>query len=356
MAKQRVHRQALAEAARPVAGAELEADPERLDGVGAAVDEADHGLRDHERDVALEAVVQPGAAVRERIAERRQVDPDLAVAQLDREDAQVVGPLVERAAGGDVEAGVVPVAGEDAVLERPAVEREAHVRAAVVDRADAVAVGEERERVPVHVRDERAEPADVVERRGALEGGGRGSHAASLGAACPAAHRPQGRTSLYDFRPMADRLRGLWDFSDLDGSEARLRAQLEREPDDAGRAEVLTAARARRRPARPLRRRRAAARRGREAGRRLGRRAGARRPRAWAPAPFRGGRSGAPRCPLFERAFYSAREAGEEFVAVDAAHMAAIATEGEGVTPGPGAASSSPRRPTSRGRLLARPL
>ncbi len=35
--------------------------------------------------------------------------------ELDREAAQVVGQLVERAAGAEVEAGVVPVAGEDAV-------------------------------------------------------------------------------------------------------------------------------------------------------------------------------------------------------------------------------------------------
>jgi tetratricopeptide (TPR) repeat protein len=39
---------------------------------------------------------------------------------------------------------------------------------------------------------------------------------------------------------MADRLRALWDFDDLDASEARLRAQLELEETDAGRAEVLT--------------------------------------------------------------------------------------------------------------------
>jgi tetratricopeptide (TPR) repeat protein len=39
---------------------------------------------------------------------------------------------------------------------------------------------------------------------------------------------------------MQDRLRALWDFSDLDASEARLREQLEAERDDAGRAEVLT--------------------------------------------------------------------------------------------------------------------
>ena len=37
-----------------------------------------------------------------------------------------------------------------------------------------------------------------------------------------------------------DRLRPLWDFDDLNGSEARFREQLAREGTDAGRAEVLT--------------------------------------------------------------------------------------------------------------------
>jgi tetratricopeptide (TPR) repeat protein len=39
---------------------------------------------------------------------------------------------------------------------------------------------------------------------------------------------------------MADRLRPLWDFDDLDGTEGRLMAQRELETSDAGRAEVLT--------------------------------------------------------------------------------------------------------------------
>jgi tetratricopeptide (TPR) repeat protein len=37
-----------------------------------------------------------------------------------------------------------------------------------------------------------------------------------------------------------DRLRALWDFEDVDGTEARLREQLAAEQSDAGRAEVLT--------------------------------------------------------------------------------------------------------------------
>ena len=40
--------------------------------------------------------------------------------------------------------------------------------------------------------------------------------------------------------PMGDRLRPLWDFDDLDASEARFLAQLGEETTDAGRAEVLT--------------------------------------------------------------------------------------------------------------------
>jgi tetratricopeptide (TPR) repeat protein len=39
---------------------------------------------------------------------------------------------------------------------------------------------------------------------------------------------------------MPDRLRPLWDFDDLDASEARFREQLEREELDEGRAEVLS--------------------------------------------------------------------------------------------------------------------
>jgi tetratricopeptide (TPR) repeat protein len=39
---------------------------------------------------------------------------------------------------------------------------------------------------------------------------------------------------------MADRLRSLWDFDDLDATEKRFRAQLDREGSGAGRAELLT--------------------------------------------------------------------------------------------------------------------
>ena len=66
--------------------------------------------------------MEPPAVMSNGVAAGREVDEDLSVAGLRRERLQVVGPLVEGAAGGEVEARVVPVAGEDAVLERAAVD------------------------------------------------------------------------------------------------------------------------------------------------------------------------------------------------------------------------------------------
>jgi tetratricopeptide (TPR) repeat protein len=120
-----------------------------------------------------------------------------------------------------------------------------------------------------------------------------------------------------------DRLRAYWDFDDLDGTEKRLRAQLEREPDDAGRAEVLTQL-ARVEGLRDEF----------DAGDRLlddAERLGTESPLVAARILLERGRlrnsSGdterASR--LFVEAYETALEAGEGFIAGDAAHMAAIA-------------------------------
>jgi tetratricopeptide (TPR) repeat protein len=120
-----------------------------------------------------------------------------------------------------------------------------------------------------------------------------------------------------------DRLRLLWDFDDLDATESRFRVQLEDESDDAGRAEVLT---------------------------QLARVDGLRddfdgcerllneaEALAYASAvpkvriDLERGRklrsSGDPEgaLPLFEAAFARALEAGEHYLAGDAAHMCALA-------------------------------
>ena len=125
---------------------------------------------------------------------------------------------------------------------------------------------------------------------------------------------------------MADRLRQLWDFDDLDSTESRLRALFEQETDDGARAEILT---------------------------QLARIEGLRgsfgeAERLVADAEALAGTSGvaaarialergrilrssgrvAEALPHFERAFATARGAGEQFIAVDAAHMAALAAGG----------------------------
>jgi tetratricopeptide (TPR) repeat protein len=120
---------------------------------------------------------------------------------------------------------------------------------------------------------------------------------------------------------MPDRLRPLWDFDDLDATDARLREQLAREESAAGRAEVLTQlARVQGlrddfdrceellQEAEPLARDGVArVRIELERGRKL-----------------RSSGDGAAAVPLFESAYSRARELGEFWLAGDAAHMVAI--------------------------------
>ena len=125
---------------------------------------------------------------------------------------------------------------------------------------------------------------------------------------------------------MGDRLRPLWDFDDLDASEARFRAQLAEETTDAGRAEVLTQL-ARVEGLRAsyeqcdLLLAEAEALGGAEARVLLER---GRRARS-------SGRPGAGQA-QFEQAFELARARGEDVLAVDAAHMVALVHDMEAWT------------------------
>ena len=123
---------------------------------------------------------------------------------------------------------------------------------------------------------------------------------------------------------MGDRLRPLWDFGDLAVSESRFRAQLENERSDEGRAEVLT----------QLARVRGLQDQFAEGDRLLdeattlagtsaiaGIRVELERGRL-----RRSSGDVAAALPLFESAFEHACDAGELFLAADAAHMAALAS------------------------------
>jgi tetratricopeptide (TPR) repeat protein len=122
---------------------------------------------------------------------------------------------------------------------------------------------------------------------------------------------------------VADRLRALWDFGDLDATEARLRAQLAAEDSDGGRAEVLTQLA-----------RIEGLRDDFEAGERLvdeAQELAGESGAAFARVDLERGRlrrsSGDKEeaFPLFESAYEAAHAAGEWFIAADAAHMTALA-------------------------------
>jgi hypothetical protein len=90
-------------------------------------------LSDDEGQPLLQALLQPAqvAAGGVRVGAQHHHDP--AVLDLDPMGADVVGEGVQSATRDQVEAGVMPVAGEQPVFYGAAVEGEPHVRAAVVD-------------------------------------------------------------------------------------------------------------------------------------------------------------------------------------------------------------------------------
>ncbi len=123
-----------------------------------------HRLGDDEADVVREAVIKPLAPVRGGVGlTEHGLYPDLAVAHLDREGRRVVRPQIEGAAAFEVEAGVVPMAGEDAVLDAAPIERESHVRAPIVERKGAPPVADDEDRAMGAVHDEPALRPQLVE-------------------------------------------------------------------------------------------------------------------------------------------------------------------------------------------------
>jgi hypothetical protein len=148
---------------------EVERRAEDVDARRVGLDERDRRLRGDEREITLEAVTQPLPLVRDWIHRRPKVDEDVVIVHFDRKPAEVVRPLVEGAARTEIEARVMPVARQDPVRDRAAMEWEAHVRAAIVDGVDLVTVGEQTEGLPADVHDESARSAQLAERCGTGE-------------------------------------------------------------------------------------------------------------------------------------------------------------------------------------------
>ena len=79
--------------------AEVEPVAERLDARRVRLQDRKRRLREHERDVPLESVTQALSLVLDDVVQRAEVEEYVVAANLDREAAQVVGPLVEGPAG-----------------------------------------------------------------------------------------------------------------------------------------------------------------------------------------------------------------------------------------------------------------
>jgi len=102
----------------------------------------------------------------ELVSSSGEIHPHLAVANLYREDARLIGKLIESTAAFQVKASVVPVTGQDAVLYSPPVQREAHVGTAIVHGVYLAVVEEERERTTGEADGDAPSSEDLVQPSG----------------------------------------------------------------------------------------------------------------------------------------------------------------------------------------------
>ena len=130
-----------------------------------------------------EAVVEPSAPMRGRVGiAERGLHPHFQVAHFDGTSRHVVGPQIKGAAACQIEASVVPVAGQDAILDAAAVERKPHVWTAIVECEDALTVVNHEDRTMRPAHDEPPLGLQLLEAARADEVRDRNIH----GRSCPA--------------------------------------------------------------------------------------------------------------------------------------------------------------------------
>ena len=96
------------------------------------------GLGDDQVEIVGEALLQAPMPMSGWVgmAEGRPHPYLTRLADLDRASRHVIGPEIEGAAAGEIEPGMMPVTGQDPICDAAALQREAHVRAPVVERED----------------------------------------------------------------------------------------------------------------------------------------------------------------------------------------------------------------------------
>jgi hypothetical protein len=116
-----------------------------------------HSLGDNEPEVVFEPVRKSLLPMRSGVGMTEGgLYSDLAIAQFDRKDRYVVRPQIKGAAAFEIEPGVVPMTGQDTVLDAASLERETHVRATIVKREDTPAVINNKDRTMAAVQNEPA--------------------------------------------------------------------------------------------------------------------------------------------------------------------------------------------------------
>jgi hypothetical protein len=110
--------------------------------IGDLAAEAQHRLGEDEADIVLQPLAQPVAPMGLAVhVTRPGIDPNgTVIPQLDWRGRDIIGPEVEGAAAGEVKAGMMPMAGQNPVLDRAAVQRKTEMRATVVEREDTAPV------------------------------------------------------------------------------------------------------------------------------------------------------------------------------------------------------------------------
>jgi hypothetical protein len=132
---------------------ELHAHPHRFGVLQVAVHQMHDGFRDDQREILPKPGGQTFGPVFDRVPRPARIRShvEFSVSHLGRITRDVVGPKVEGIPARQIKTGVMPVAGEDAVLNRPLRQRKSHVRAPIVDGVELPFVVEDRQIAPLDV-------------------------------------------------------------------------------------------------------------------------------------------------------------------------------------------------------------
>src|SRR5262249_34742912 len=142
-----------------------------------------NGFGDNKAQDMREAVVQPLAPMPCRIAVTEdRPHPDFAATPLGRASRHVVCPEIEGTGDREIAAGVVPAAGKGAVLAAAAIQRKAHMRAAIVEREDTICVVDDQYRSMRPVDDQSPLRFQLLQATRTHEIGGRCVHERSSSA------------------------------------------------------------------------------------------------------------------------------------------------------------------------------